>query len=127
MNDTTICDNCGSEVALAEANTGDFCDWDGATLCNECYAELRFAHERDYRDSAPIRLVKDTVTSFPPRRATIVALDAAAKAMRKMPVRERVSWVLYLLESINDDSADYEAFLRRVVYAVATRVKRGRW
>ncbi len=59
---TTICDNCGSEVALAEANTGDFGDWDGATLCNECYAELRFAHERDYRDSAPIR--KDTVASF---------------------------------------------------------------
>ena len=111
----TICDNCGSEVALAEANAGDFGDWDGATLCNECYAELRFAHERPARPASHV--VGDT----------IIALDAAAKAMRQMPWRKRVSWVLYLLESISDDSAEYETFLGGVVDAVDTRVKHGRW
>ena len=36
----TICDRCGEEIALAEANYAgpELPTWEGATLCNECYA-----------------------------------------------------------------------------------------
>ena len=39
----TICDRCGEEIPLAEANYAgpELPTWEGATLCNECYtAEL---------------------------------------------------------------------------------------
>jgi len=36
---TTICDRCGAEIPVAEANVADSGDWEGATLCNDCYAE----------------------------------------------------------------------------------------
>jgi hypothetical protein len=37
---TTICDRCGSEIDLAEANYAgpELPLWEGATLCNDCYA-----------------------------------------------------------------------------------------
>ena len=43
MNDTTICDGCGCEIALAAANYAgpELPFWEGATLCNECYAAER--------------------------------------------------------------------------------------
>ena len=43
MNDTTICDRCGCEINLAEANYAgpELPFWEGATLCNECYAAER--------------------------------------------------------------------------------------
>ena len=36
----TICDRCGEGIAVAEANYAgsDLPKWEGATLCNECYA-----------------------------------------------------------------------------------------
>ncbi len=36
----TICDRCGSEIAVSEANYAgsELPTWEGATLCNECYA-----------------------------------------------------------------------------------------
>ena len=36
----TICDRCGEEIAVAEANYAgsELPTWEGATLCNECYA-----------------------------------------------------------------------------------------
>lgn len=45
MNDTTICDGCGCEIALDEANYPgpELPLWEGATLCNECYARERDA------------------------------------------------------------------------------------
>lgn len=43
MNDTTICDRCGCDLDLAEANYAgpELPLWEGATLCNECYAAER--------------------------------------------------------------------------------------
>ena len=37
---TTICDRCGDEINLAEANYAgpELPLWEGATLCNDCYA-----------------------------------------------------------------------------------------
>ena len=37
----TICDRCGSEIPVSEANYAgsELPTWEGATLCNECYAE----------------------------------------------------------------------------------------
>ena len=42
---TTICDRCGSEIDLAEANYAgpELPLWEGATLCNDCYAAERDA------------------------------------------------------------------------------------
>ena len=42
---TTICDGCGCEIDLAEANYAgpELPTWEGATLCNECYARERDA------------------------------------------------------------------------------------
>ena len=39
----TICDGCGSEIDLAEANYAgpELPLWEGATLCNDCYAAER--------------------------------------------------------------------------------------
>lgn len=36
----TICDRCGIEIPVAEANYAgsELPTWEGATLCNECYA-----------------------------------------------------------------------------------------
>ena len=36
----TICDRCGMEIPVAEANYAgsELPTWEGATLCNECYA-----------------------------------------------------------------------------------------
>ena len=36
----TICDRCGEEIAVSEANYAgsELPTWEGATLCNECYA-----------------------------------------------------------------------------------------
>ena len=36
----TICDRCGEGIAVAEANYGgsELPTWEGATLCNDCYA-----------------------------------------------------------------------------------------
>ena len=36
----TICDRCGEGIAVAEANYAgsELPTWEGATLCNECYA-----------------------------------------------------------------------------------------
>ena len=36
----TICDRCGMEIPIAEANYAgsELPTWEGATLCNECYA-----------------------------------------------------------------------------------------
>ena len=47
---TTICDGCGCEIDLAEANYAgpELPLWEGATLCNECYAaEIANAHPTD--------------------------------------------------------------------------------
>ena len=43
MNDTTICDRCGGDINLAEANYAgpELRLREGATLCNECYAAER--------------------------------------------------------------------------------------
>jgi len=43
MNDTTICDRCGCDLDLAEANYAgpELPLWEGATLCNDCYAAER--------------------------------------------------------------------------------------
>jgi hypothetical protein len=40
---TTICDRCGDEIELAEANYPgpELPAWEGATLCNDCYAAER--------------------------------------------------------------------------------------
>jgi hypothetical protein len=40
---TTICDRCGDEINLAEANYAgpELPLWEGATLCNDCYAAER--------------------------------------------------------------------------------------
>ena len=40
---TTICDRCGCDLDLAEANYAgpELPLWEGATLCNECYAAER--------------------------------------------------------------------------------------
>ena len=37
---TTICDGCGDEIERAEANYAgtELPLWEGATLCNDCYA-----------------------------------------------------------------------------------------
>lgn len=37
---TTVCDRCGDEIAVDEANYAgpELPTWEGATLCNECYA-----------------------------------------------------------------------------------------
>ena len=37
---TTICDGCGCEIHLVEANYAgpELPLWEGATLCSECYA-----------------------------------------------------------------------------------------
>ena len=37
----TICDRCGEEIPLDEANDGEdeWGEWDGAMLCDDCYAE----------------------------------------------------------------------------------------
>ena len=36
---TTICDRCGDDIAIDEANYAgsELPTWEGATLCNECY------------------------------------------------------------------------------------------
>lgn len=39
MNET-ICDKCGNEISTEEANNCESGDWEGATLCNDCYAEV---------------------------------------------------------------------------------------
>lgn len=38
----TICDRCGTELLLGESNDGneDCGDWEGASLCNDCYAQV---------------------------------------------------------------------------------------
>jgi len=38
----TVCDRCGDEIPLAEANSVDEegHEWQYATLCNDCYAEV---------------------------------------------------------------------------------------
>lgn len=40
---TTICNGCGSEIDLVEANYAgpELPLWEGATLCNDCYAAER--------------------------------------------------------------------------------------
>jgi hypothetical protein len=40
---TTICDRCGDEIDLASANYAgpELPLWEGATLCNDCYAAER--------------------------------------------------------------------------------------
>jgi hypothetical protein len=40
---TTICDRCGCEINQAEANYPgpELPAWEGATLCNDCYAAER--------------------------------------------------------------------------------------
>ena len=35
----TMCDACGRAISLDEANDVEGGEWDGATLCNDCYAE----------------------------------------------------------------------------------------
>ena len=37
----TICDRCGSEIPVSEANYAgsELPTWEGATLCNDCYAD----------------------------------------------------------------------------------------
>ena len=42
---TTICDRCGGEINLAEANYAgpELPLWEGATLCIDCYAAERDA------------------------------------------------------------------------------------
>ena len=39
----TICDRCASELPVAEANYAgsELPTWEGATLCNDCYAVER--------------------------------------------------------------------------------------
>lgn len=46
---TTICDRCGDEINLAEANHAgpELPLWEGATLCNDCYAAERDALPAD--------------------------------------------------------------------------------
>ena len=39
----TICDRCGTEIMLDEANDGSELGW--GELCNECYAEESFERE----------------------------------------------------------------------------------
>ena len=41
--ETTICDRCGDEIDIDEANYAgsELPTWEGATLCNECYAAER--------------------------------------------------------------------------------------
>lgn len=39
----TICDRCGEEIPLDEANDGTAGEWEGAALCNECYAKTHTA------------------------------------------------------------------------------------
>ena len=48
---TTICDGCGCEIALDEANYAgpELPLWEGATLCNECYARERDALPSRFR------------------------------------------------------------------------------
>ena len=36
----TVCDKCADEIKGDEANDCDNGEWQGCTLCNECYAEL---------------------------------------------------------------------------------------
>ena len=36
----TICDRCSREIPVEEANSCDSGDWEGATLCNDCYAKV---------------------------------------------------------------------------------------
>lgn len=36
----TICDGCARAVPLEETCTPGSGEWEGATLCNDCYAEL---------------------------------------------------------------------------------------
>lgn len=38
-NVNTMCDACGRAISLDEANDVEGGEWDGATLCNDCYAE----------------------------------------------------------------------------------------
>lgn len=40
MQETTICDRCGEDIPVNEANCAgpELPEWEGATLCNECYA-----------------------------------------------------------------------------------------
>lgn len=38
--ETTICDRCGDEIPAEEANDVEGGKWEGATLCNDCYAEV---------------------------------------------------------------------------------------
>ena len=42
---TTICDRCGNEIELAETNYAghELPLWEGATLCNDCFAAERDA------------------------------------------------------------------------------------
>ena len=49
FDDTTICDRCASEIDLAEANYAgpELPLWEGATLCNDCYAAERDALPAD--------------------------------------------------------------------------------
>jgi hypothetical protein len=46
---TTICDRCGDEINLAEATYAgpELPLWEGATLCNDCYAAERDALPAD--------------------------------------------------------------------------------
>ena len=43
---TTICDRCGDDIAIDEANYAgsELPTWEGATLCNECYATEVSSH-----------------------------------------------------------------------------------
>ena len=45
---TTICDRCSAEIEEEESNTCDVPgDWERATLCNECYAEIASVEETE--------------------------------------------------------------------------------
>lgn len=48
MDEMTICDRCGEEIPVTDTSTGIWPDWDGATLCPDCWAEAEeeASHER---------------------------------------------------------------------------------
>jgi hypothetical protein len=40
MIEDTICDRCSTEIPMDESNGVDSGEWQGCTLCNECYGQL---------------------------------------------------------------------------------------
>ena len=42
----TLCDRCGCEIPQEEANDGDG-EWEGAMLCNDCYATVSIPTEEE--------------------------------------------------------------------------------